>query len=135
MSQSLLFSVFLLSGSTLIALFLARYAWLRRPALGATRFTVLMLAVATWCGGYALELMLPGLAGFFGYEATIQYLSGESKRHSGLEVKGLVTFAVMRPKGTLVAWNRLASEPLSRRFQLLRRGSPDDPSEPGEEIL
>lgn len=62
MSLTQLFSILLLFATTLTALLLARYAWLRRPALGVTRFTVLMLAVALWSTGYALELMLPGLA-------------------------------------------------------------------------
>src|SRR5947209_9865666 len=35
---------------------LACYAWSRRPAPGATAFSLLMLAVAEWSLAYALEL-------------------------------------------------------------------------------
>ncbi|MFL5807814.1 MAG: histidine kinase N-terminal 7TM domain-containing protein [Roseiflexaceae bacterium] len=42
--------------TALISIFLAVYAWRRRPAPGAVIFAVMMLAVAEWALGYALEL-------------------------------------------------------------------------------
>ncbi len=40
---------------------LARFAWRRRPAPGATPFALLMLAVAEWSLAYALELVSPNV--------------------------------------------------------------------------
>jgi PAS domain S-box-containing protein len=48
--------VFALLATTLVAGVLASYSWRRRPAPGATPFFVMMLAVAEWTCGYALEL-------------------------------------------------------------------------------
>jgi PAS domain S-box-containing protein len=43
--------------SAAVSAALARYAWHRRPASGATSFSLLMLAVAEWSLAYALELV------------------------------------------------------------------------------
>jgi PAS domain S-box-containing protein len=48
--------VFLVIASAAVSAALARYAWHRRPAPGATSFSLLMLAVAEWSLAYALEL-------------------------------------------------------------------------------
>jgi PAS domain S-box-containing protein len=48
--------VFLVIASAAVSAALARYAWHRRPAPGATSFSMLMLAVAEWSLAYALEL-------------------------------------------------------------------------------
>src|SRR5215213_678972 len=45
-----------LLATALIAVILAIYSWRKRPAPGATPFFVMMLAVAEWTFGYALEL-------------------------------------------------------------------------------
>src|SRR5215471_18012587 len=42
--------------SAVVAAVIARSAWQRRPAPGATSFCLLMLAVAEWSLAYALEL-------------------------------------------------------------------------------
>ena len=47
--------------SAVVAAAIARSAWHRRPAPGATSFCLLMLAVAEWSLGYALELSSPDL--------------------------------------------------------------------------
>ena len=47
--------------SAVVAAAIARSAWHRRPAPGATSFCLLMLAVAEWSLGYALELASPNL--------------------------------------------------------------------------
>src|SRR5260370_35232637 len=47
--------------SAVVAAALARSAWHRRPAPGAIAFCLLMLAVAGWSLGYALELASPDL--------------------------------------------------------------------------
>jgi PAS domain-containing protein len=39
-----------------VSLALARYAWKRRPAAGATPLAIFMMAAAEWCIAYALEL-------------------------------------------------------------------------------
>ena len=41
---------------------LAIYSWRRRPAIGAIPFALLMLAVAGWSLGYAIELGSTGLS-------------------------------------------------------------------------
>ncbi|MCP4541972.1 MAG: GAF domain-containing protein [Chloroflexi bacterium] len=48
--------------STVISAILALYAWKRRPIVGTTSFTILMLAVAVWSLVYALRLMSADLA-------------------------------------------------------------------------
>lgn len=63
MNLSQLIPAILLFGSTAVSLTLAHYTWQRRPAMGAKRFTVLLLATAVWCFAYGLELLVPGLAG------------------------------------------------------------------------
>jgi PAS domain S-box-containing protein len=45
-----------LLATALIAVSLAIYSWRKRPAPGATPFFIMMLAVAEWTFGYALEL-------------------------------------------------------------------------------
>jgi PAS domain S-box-containing protein len=45
-----------LLATALIAVSLAMYSWRKRPAPGATPFFIMMLAVAEWTFGYALEL-------------------------------------------------------------------------------
>jgi len=52
---------------------LAHYAWRRRPVAGATAFMALMLAVAEWSLGYALELAGTGLPTKL-FWARMQYL-------------------------------------------------------------
>ncbi len=47
--------------SAVVSAALALAAWHRRPAPGATSFCLLMLAVAQWALGYALELASPDL--------------------------------------------------------------------------
>jgi PAS domain S-box-containing protein len=47
--------------SAAVSAALAYFAWHRRPAPGATSFCLLMLAVAEWSLGYALELASPDL--------------------------------------------------------------------------
>jgi N-terminal 7TM region of histidine kinase len=47
--------------SAVVAAALAYSAWQRRPAPGATSFSLLMLAVAEWSLAYALELASPDL--------------------------------------------------------------------------
>ncbi len=47
--------------SAVVSAALALAAWRRRPAPGATSFCLLMLAVAQWALGYALELASPDL--------------------------------------------------------------------------
>src|SRR5262245_56455796 len=42
--------------TALVAAALAVYAWRKRPAPGAAPFFIMMLAVAQWTCGYALEL-------------------------------------------------------------------------------
>ncbi len=49
--------VFPVMASAVVSAALASYAWHRRPALGATSFSLLMLAVAGWSLAYALELV------------------------------------------------------------------------------
>ncbi len=49
-------------GSAVICLLLARYAWQRRPTLGTTAFSWMMLAIALWSLLYALELSTVSLA-------------------------------------------------------------------------
>ncbi len=63
MSFTLSISILLLGCGSLCAIWLARYAWKRRPAVGSTRFSVLMLAISIWCFGYAMELLTPGITG------------------------------------------------------------------------
>jgi PAS domain S-box-containing protein len=49
------------TASVVICIWLALIGWRRRPAPGATAFCLLMLAVAEWALGYALELVSSGL--------------------------------------------------------------------------
>jgi PAS domain S-box-containing protein len=49
--------VFPVIASAVVSAALASYAWHRRPAPGATSFSLLMLAVAEWSLAYALELV------------------------------------------------------------------------------
>ncbi|MFL5657872.1 MAG: histidine kinase N-terminal 7TM domain-containing protein, partial [Ktedonobacteraceae bacterium] len=53
--------VLLVLTAAVISAWLALTAWHRRPAPGATAFCLLMLAVAEWSLGYALELASPDL--------------------------------------------------------------------------
>ena len=69
------------------------------------------------------------------FKATVDYLSGESPVHPELEVDGLVTVAMQRPDGTLMAWNRPSGTALSRRFRLLSRGRSAAPVRPTDQIL
>jgi PAS domain S-box-containing protein len=62
-----------LLATALISATLALYAWRRRPAPGATPFFVMMLAVAEWTCGYALELSSADLASIV-FWAKIEYL-------------------------------------------------------------
>jgi len=48
--------------ASLVAIFLAQYAWRFRNFLGVRPFTFLMLAVAVWCMGYGFEIAVPGLS-------------------------------------------------------------------------
>ncbi len=45
-----------LAASAILALFLAGFLWRRRTRPGATALSALMLSVAVWCGGYALDM-------------------------------------------------------------------------------
>src|SRR5947209_9350956 len=49
------------ASSAIICIWLALIGWHRRPAPGAAVFCLLMLAVAEWALGYALELVSPDL--------------------------------------------------------------------------
>jgi PAS domain S-box-containing protein len=62
-----------LLATALIAAFLAIYAWRRRPAPGAMPFFVMMLAVAEWTFGYALELSSADLDSIV-FWAKVEYL-------------------------------------------------------------
>ena len=54
--------VFPVVAAAVVSAWLALVAWRRRPMLGATPFSLLMLSVAQWSLGYALELASPDLA-------------------------------------------------------------------------
>ena len=69
------------------------------------------------------------------FTATVDYLSGESVVHPELEVAGLVTVAMQRPNGTLMAWNHPSGTALSHRFRLASRGRSAAPVRPSDEIL
>jgi len=56
-----------------ISVMLALYTWRRRPALGATPLTLLMVSVAEWSVGYALELGVPSMAAKV-FWAKLEYL-------------------------------------------------------------
>ena len=62
-----------LLATALISATLATYAWRRRPAPGAAPFFVMMLAVAEWTSGYALELSSADLASIV-FWAKVEYL-------------------------------------------------------------
>jgi PAS domain S-box-containing protein len=62
-----------LLATVLIAAFLAVYSWRKRPAPGATPFFIMMLAVAEWTFGYALELSSADLASIV-FWAKVEYL-------------------------------------------------------------
>jgi PAS domain S-box-containing protein len=53
---------FLTLASAVVSSVLALTAWYRRPAPGATPFCLLMLAMAVWALGFALELASPNLS-------------------------------------------------------------------------
>ena len=59
--QYLLYMIPLLIAAA-ISVGLAVYAWLRRPATAVVPFAVLMVAVAIWSFGYAMEIASAGLA-------------------------------------------------------------------------
>ena len=59
--QYLLYMIPLLIAAA-ISVGLAIYAWLRRPATAAVPFAALMVAVAIWSFGYAMEIASAGLA-------------------------------------------------------------------------
>jgi len=62
-----------LLATALTAAALAIYAWRKRPAPGATPFFIMMLAVAEWTFGYALELSSADLA-WIVFWAKVEYL-------------------------------------------------------------
>ena len=62
-----------LLATALIAVALAIYSWRKRPAPGATPFFIMMLAVAEWTFGYALELSSADLQSIVLW-AKIEYL-------------------------------------------------------------
>ncbi|NIV38587.1 MAG: GAF domain-containing protein, partial [Anaerolineae bacterium] len=70
--QYLLYIVPLLIAAA-ISVGLAAYAWLRRTATAAVPFAILMLAVATWSFGYAMEIASSGLTVMI-FWAKFQYL-------------------------------------------------------------
>src|SRR5262245_7599409 len=59
--------------SALISISLAVYAWRRRPASSALVFVVMMLTVAEWALGYALELGSADLESLV-FWARVEYL-------------------------------------------------------------
>lgn len=59
--------------TAIIAVVLAIYSWRKRPAPGATPFFIMMLAVAEWTFGYALELSSADLPSIVLW-AKIEYL-------------------------------------------------------------
>jgi hypothetical protein len=59
--------------TAIIAVVLAIYSWRKRPAPGATPFFIMMLAVAEWTFGYALELSSADLQSIVLW-AKIEYL-------------------------------------------------------------
>src|SRR5262245_59148782 len=66
--------------------------------------------------------------------ATIDYLSGESTPHCEIEIEGLVAFAISRRSDTCVIWMRLPGERLTKRFELLARGTPEKAIAPTDDI-
>jgi len=56
-----------------ISAMLALYTWRRRPALGATSLTLLMVSIAEWSVGYALELGCTSMADMV-FWAKLEYL-------------------------------------------------------------
>src|SRR5215216_2001656 len=62
-----------LIATALVAAILAAYSWRKRPAPGATPFFIMMLAVAEWTFGYALELSSADLQSIVLW-AKIEYL-------------------------------------------------------------
>lgn len=62
-----------LAASAALALFLAAFLWHRRARPGATALSALMLSVATWCAGYALEMARVALADKV-FWACVQYI-------------------------------------------------------------
>ncbi|MEO7912555.1 MAG: histidine kinase N-terminal 7TM domain-containing protein [Roseiflexaceae bacterium] len=62
-----------LLATALIAASLAVYSWRKRPAPGATPFFIMMLAVAEWTFGYALELSSADLQSIV-FWAKVEYL-------------------------------------------------------------
>lgn len=62
-----------LAASAALALFLAGFLWRRRARPGATALSALMLSVAVWCGGYALEMARVALADKV-FWACVQYI-------------------------------------------------------------
>src|SRR5215213_6150024 len=62
-----------LVATALVATFLAAYSWRKRPAPGATPFFIMMLAVAEWTFGYALELSSADLESIV-FWAKVEYL-------------------------------------------------------------
>ncbi len=62
-----------LLATALIATSLAVYSWQKRPAPGATPFFIMMLAVAEWTFGYALELSSADLQSIV-FWAKVEYL-------------------------------------------------------------
>ena len=62
-----------LAASAILALFLAGFLWRRRTRPGATALSALMLSVAVWCGGYALEMARVALADKV-FWACVQYI-------------------------------------------------------------
>jgi hypothetical protein len=66
---------------------------------------------------------------------TIDYLSGESAAHPEFEVDGLVTFVIRRPSNRYVAWMRLPGERLTKKFELVARGTTGKPIVPKDAVL
>ncbi|MDQ2996889.1 MAG: PAS domain-containing protein [Chloroflexota bacterium] len=62
-----------LLATALVATILAVYSWRKRPAPGATPFFIMMLAVAEWTFGYALELSSADLQSIV-FWAKVEYL-------------------------------------------------------------
>jgi hypothetical protein len=50
---------------------LGLYAWFRRPAAAVTPFAWMMLGMAVWSFGYALEIMSPDLEAKLRYESLL----------------------------------------------------------------
>jgi hypothetical protein len=67
--------------------------------------------------------------------ATIDYLSGESAAYPEFEVEGLIAFAIRSSSNRYVAWMRSPGHRLTRKFELISRGTSEKPIAPRDKVL